>query len=367
MSILLITNILIKKERNLLFMELLSTAISYLNTYLLEKFSQKKYSTKLLVIFTITFLSFMLWQIYSGYSKALKLTSIIVSLPLISLISELIIPTFLSLFFISIIKNQVKEKMTQNKRLYYFKVSCCLQVYFYVLYFILIKLITKIKYNFCMFISMLILFFVLLLFASLYFKNNWIAKNIDKKYGLCLTLVLYILYGICIMLLFNDKYFAIITNVYIFVLSFFPFGSIGCIDTVNIIKQADKEKLKEIFVSLDSPFFCMFTIIVVTTFISFFSIFNFGELGENALSFENTYTKIESPIKFQSHKDADGYLLFKTINQKNIALAYKKCDKKGNISKNSKGNYIKILKGYKYIDLDSLEVSEQNYTIKVNK
>ena len=59
-------------------MELLSTAISYLNTYLLEKFSQKKYSTKLLVIFTITFLSFMLWQIYSGYSKALKLTSIIV-------------------------------------------------------------------------------------------------------------------------------------------------------------------------------------------------------------------------------------------------------------------------------------------------
>ena len=98
-----------------------------------------------------------------------------------------------------------------------------------------------------------------------------------------------------------------------------------------------------------------------------FSIFNFGELGENALSFENTYTKIESPIKFQSHKDADGYLLFKTINQKNIALAYKKCDKKGNISKNSKGNYIKILKGYKYIDLDSLEVSEQNYTIKVNK
>lgn len=90
MSILLITNIIIKKERNLLFMELLSTAISYLNTYLLEKFSQKKYSTKLLVIFTITFLSFMLWQIYSGYSKALKLTSIIVSLPLISLISELI-------------------------------------------------------------------------------------------------------------------------------------------------------------------------------------------------------------------------------------------------------------------------------------
>lgn len=34
-------------------MELLSTAISYLNTYLLEKFSQKKYSTKLLVIFII--------------------------------------------------------------------------------------------------------------------------------------------------------------------------------------------------------------------------------------------------------------------------------------------------------------------------
>ena len=165
-------------------MELLSTAISYLNTYLLEKFSQKKYSTKLLVIFTITFLSFMLWQIYSGYSKALKLTSIIVSLPLISLISELIIPTFLSLFFISIIKNQVKEKMTQNKRLYYFKVSCCLQVYFYVLYFILIKLITKIKYNFCMFISMLLLFFVLLLFSSLYFKNNWIMSYFSSIYSL---------------------------------------------------------------------------------------------------------------------------------------------------------------------------------------
>ena len=348
-------------------MELLSTAISYLNTYLLEKFSQKKYSTKLLIIFIITFLSFMLWQIYSGYSKALKLTNIIVALPLLSLISELVIPTFVSVFFISIIKKQTKEKIPKNKRLYYFKVLCCLQVYFYVLYSVLIKLITKIKYNFCMYISMLLLFFILLLFASLYFKNNWIAKNINKKYGLCLPLVLYILYGICITLLVNDKSFAIITNVYIFVLSFFPFGSIGCIDTVKIIKQTDTKKLKEVFVSPDSTFFCMFTIIVVTTFISFFSIFNFEELGKNALSFENTYTKIESPIKFQSHKDSDVYILFKTINQKNIALAYKKCDKKGNISNDSKGNYIKILKGYKYINLDTLEVSEHNYTIKVNK
>ena len=166
-------------------MELLSTAISYLNTYLLEKFSQKKYSTKLLIIFIITFLSFMLWQIYSGYSKALKLTNIIVALPLLSLISELVIPTFVSVFFISIIKKQTKEKIPKNKRLYYFKVLCCLQVYFYVLYSVLIKLITKIKYNFCMYISMLLLFFILLLFASLYFKNNWIAKNINKKYGLC--------------------------------------------------------------------------------------------------------------------------------------------------------------------------------------
>ena len=54
---------------------------------------------------------------------------------------------------------------------------------------------------------------------------------------------------------------------------------------------------------------------------------------------------------------ADDYLLFTIINQK--------CDKNGKAVKNAKGNYIKILKGYKYVNLDDLELSEHNYAIKV--
>lgn len=55
------------------------------------------------------------------------------------------------------------------------------------------------------------------------------------------------------------------------------------------------------------------------------------------------------------------------INQKHIAIAYKKCDANGKIEKNAKGNYIKILKGYKYVNLDDLEIFEHKYIVKVDK
>lgn len=98
-----------------------------------------------------------------------------------------------------------------------------------------------------------------------------------------------------------------------------------------------------------------------------FSLLNFEDVGRSAATFESTYTEINAGVEFESHKNADGYLLFKTTNKKNIAIAYKKCDEEGKVLKEAKGNYIKILKGYKYVDLDDLELSEHNYTIKVNK
>ena len=60
------------------------------------------------------------------------------------------------------------------------------------------------------------------------------------------------------------------------------------------------------------------------------------------------------------------YYLKRSI-KKNIAIAYQKCDEEGKVSKYAKGNYIKILKGYKYVDLDDLEISEHNYTVKASK
>ena len=40
---------------------------------------------------------------------------------------------------------------------------------------------------------------------------------------------------------------------------------------------------------------------------------NFEDVGRSAATFESTYMEINAGVEFKSHKNADGYLLFKTI------------------------------------------------------
>ena len=69
---------------------------------------------------------------------------------------------------------------------------------------------------------------------------------------------------------------------------------------------------------------------------------NFEDVGRGVLQhLKAPYMEINAGVEFKSHKNADSYLLFKTINKKNIAIAYQKCDEEGKVSKYAKGNYIK--------------------------
>lgn len=338
-----------------------------LKNYLIRKFSESKKSIRLLSIITAILLIKIIYDIYIGYSNGLKLTNVIVWIPLNFLIVGLLIPAFLALFFISIIMKQLNEIAPKSIKLYYFKASCCLQVYFYVIYTILIYLLTDTKYDAYMCVSFIICALTVIVFFSLYFKNCPLADLLTTNWGFVVIIVLYVTYGVCIQLLLSISSITFGTIVLVGMISYAPYVSIYSMDGIRDLKQIDIENLKKYFVVPDSLFSCMNIIIVLSIIGGTLYMLNFEDVGKNILIFENTYTEIESPIEFETHKNADGYLLFKTIDQRHIAIAYKRCNKKDKNADDTYKNYIKILKGYKYVELDNLEISEHNYAVKVDK
>lgn len=338
-----------------------------LKNYLIDKFLEKKKITRFLICLIIIFFIKMIYDIYSGYSKGLKLTNLISWIPLSTLFKAIFIPSILFLYFFILTIRQIKESPYQGDQLYFFKVSCCLQINFYIIFAILIFLIEGKSFDIYALISMMVCFVIIALFFSLYFKRNWLVKIINEKFGWKHILVLYAIYAFCMQLLLSNQNYSIEITLSVAGYSLISWAIIHFINNIKSTEEISKEELEKNFFSFDGLFFCMFIILSVLFCGLLIYSLNIEDAGKSALSHENTYTEIESGVEFESHKDADGYLLFKTISQKNIAIAYKKCDKDGNPSKNAKGNYIKILKGYKYVDLDDLEISDHNYIVKVDK
>ena len=121
--------------------------------------------------------------------------------------------------------------------------------------------------------------------------------------------------------------------------------SITCIDIIN--KFIEK---------IDSPIWML--IVTVIIFYMLFAItfsFDLRSIGTNILNEQDFFTKIESNINYESNSNADGYLLFETTDKKYVAIGYKKDAK--DITK------IHILKGYKFIDINNIEVTEQEFRI----
>lgn len=354
--------------------EIFSIISSLIKDYFEGEFPKKKKSTRVIIIIISLLLTKMIWDIYSGYSKELKITDVIVSMPLTSLFIELIIPAFLLLFFVVLILKQIKETMPENFPLYYFKISCCLQVYFYIIFIILRRLILNETFSILTGISIFICILIVIRFFSLYYINNGLIKKINEAQGakrkrleIKYICHLYIAYSLCIWLIIPDLSFTVQIVVIIALLSVVSYGNFFSIDNINFIRDFDDKILEKYFFTYDSPFYCMYTILCILIVGFLFFKLNFEDVGRSAATFESTYMEINAGVEFKSHKNANGYLLFKTINKKNIAIAYQKCDEEGKVSKYAKGNYIKILKGYKYVDLDDLEISEHNYTVKASK
>lgn len=355
--------------------EIISFISNLIKDYIKGEFPKKKKSTRVIILIISLLLTKMIWDIYSGYSKELKLTDVIVSMPVTSLFIELIIPAFLLLFFVVLILKQIKETMPENFQLYYFKISCCLQVYFYIIFIILRHLILNETFSISTGFSIFICILIVIRFFSLYYRNNGLIKRINEAQGamriigleIIYICLLYAAYFLCIWLIIPDLSFTIQIVLIIALLSGIACGNFFSIDNIKFIRNFDDKVLEKYFFPYDSPFYCMYIVMCVLIVGGLFSLLNFQDVGRSATTFESTYTEINAGVKFESHKNADGYLLFKTTNKKNIAIAYQKCNEKGKVSKDAKGNYIKILKGYKYVDLDDLEISEHNYTIKASK
>ena len=79
--------------------EIISFISDLIKNYIKGEFPKKKKSSRVIILIILVLLTKMIRDIYRGYSKELKLTDVIVSMPVTSLFIELIIPTFLLLFF----------------------------------------------------------------------------------------------------------------------------------------------------------------------------------------------------------------------------------------------------------------------------
>ena len=140
-------------------------------------------------------------------------------------------------------------------------------------------------------------------------------------------------------------------------------------DELKIIKKISKnkknrKKIKKKFYKIDSPFkcFCFFAIIIFLVFL--FNPMNFKKYGRNLASSEICYSTTDSSINFKLHQNIDGFLIFKTKDNKNIAVGYKIYKKK---SKEQHYTSINILKGYKYINLNNIEILEQKFKVNIQK
>lgn len=292
--------------------EILNIVLNTFKKYLSEKFLEMKKFTKFLTYLTIIIFIKMIYDIYKGYSKGLKLSNIIVCIPFTSLIFALIIPFFLALYFISSSMKRKNEDTFKSSKLSIFKASCCLQVYFYMILTILVHLISTVTYDLVMNLSIIIFILIVVTFFALYVKKFFLTKLLNTIWGYAVITGLYIIYGFCIQML--TSIFALTFDVVIIVglFSFLSYLNPLSIDSIHSIEDKDIKKLQKYFENLDSYVSSMIIIVIISIIVGAIYITNIEDSGKNLFSFETTYTEIKSPINFKEHKNANGYLLFTT-------------------------------------------------------
>lgn len=171
-----------------------------------------------------------------------------------------------------------------------------------------------------------------------------------------------IIHFTCFLIVFEDLSFSLLLVYFTLIMSLIPVTQMFLRKdtTFNNNVNNSPSRINEFIKKMDSPI-CMIILTVIIFYVLFAITFAFDlrSIGTNILKEQDLFTKIESNINYNSNSNADGYLLFETTDKKYVAIAY---------VNDTSDNEIKILKGYKFIDIDNLEVTEQKFEINnINK
>lgn len=310
--------------------------------------------------------------IEKGYTEAFGISNITFSLPFSSIFLYLILPIIFTLISVLIIITQKKDNIGSGINIYIAKFLCFFQIIFFFIFLYVLYIITDNSSLVSQIPLCLLCIVDSIIFFILYFKfeKHKILTFLNSWYGIILFVsTLSLFYFFILYFTFNDDSFSKMLTVFAIISSSLAVIPLYIMDELKIIKKISKnkknrKKIKKKFYKIDSPFkcFCFFSIIIFLVFL--FNPMNFKKYGRNLASSEICYSTTDSSINFKLHQNIDGFLIFKTKDNKNIAIGYKIYKKK---SKEQNYTSINILKGYKYINLNNIEILEQKFKVNIQK
>lgn len=326
--------------------------------------------TKLVTIFTIliAFFSSLFASISSliekGYTEELRINNVTISLSSSSIFIYLFLPIVFTIITLVIIFTQKEDDITINFNTYIFKFLCFFQIAFFWLIIYFLYIITTDISSITLIPAAIMSFIYLVIFSTFYikFKKNNFINFLNKWYGIllsisCLTGVFYYLLKIT----FGDKDLSTMLSGFAIVCAISSIIPIYILDDLKFFKSVKvRNKMRKIIHKSDSPAKCMKIFILISILLFLLNPYSFKNYGKNIIYSEAVYSTTKSSTYYSSQNNFDGYLVFKTNDNKYIAVEYKIAKKK---SENEKRTYINILPGYRYININGIEILEQKFTV----
>lgn len=298
-------------------------------------------------------------QFEKGYSESLYINNITLSIPISSVLFQISIPIIIGIFFITIFVKQSKDNIPTSLAVFFMKFLCCFQILFVIsiiyAWLLILKndLLSTLSYLYPLIISTIV---SIILFFFIYKKEN--TNKFNKVKYFVLSILVEVVHIICFFCTLNDLSLSILIAYLTVLMSLIPVAQMFLRKdtTFNNNVNDNSSQFNKFIEKIDSPIWML--IVTVIIFYMLFAItfsFDLRSIGTNILNEQDFFTKIESNINYESNSNADGYLLFETTDKKYVAIGYKKDAK--DITK------IHILKGYKFIDINNIEVTEQEFRI----
>lgn len=314
------------------------------------------------IIVVLTFLfTVVKGQFEKGYSEGLYINNITLSISISSALIQISIPFIISIFFITIFVKQTKDNIPSSLLVFFIKFLYCFQILFVVSIIYTCFLVSEGNQVALLLSLTPIIIAAIMSGIALYFiykKENTFSKKLHTT----AAVVIEIIHFACFLIVFEDLSFSLLLAYFTFIMSLIPVTQMFLRKdtTFNNNVNNRSSRINEFIKKIDSPI-CMIilTIIIFYVLVAITFAFDLRSIGTNILKEQDLFTKIESNINYNSNSNADGYLLFETTDKKYVAIAY---------VNDTSDNEIKILKGYKFIDIDNLEVTEQKFKINnINK
>lgn len=309
------------------------------------------------IIVVLTFLfTIVKGQFEKGYSEGLYINNITLSISISSALIQISIPFIISIFFITIFVKQTKDNIPSSLLVFFIKFLYCFQILFVISIIYTCFLVSEGNQVELLLSLISIIIAAIISGIALYFiykKEN--TSKFSKKSYTIVAVVVGIIHFTCFLIVFEDLSFSLSLVYFTLIMSLIPVTQMFLRKdtTFNNNVNNSPSRINEFIKKIDSPI-CMIILTVIIFYVLFAITFAFDlrSIGTNILKEQDLFTKIESNINYNSNSNADGYLLFETTDKKYVAIAY---------VNDTSDNEIKILKGYKFIDIDNLEVTEQKF------